>query len=272
MTPTGAVTIATLVAAILAPGVLRAQPLLPDIADYAVLGLGGVSIRRETRVLSGAVGAVAGTVRLGRQSRVTNIVAGPTIRLGVSTRTGTLFCHLASGPPPLPLCNAFADPLVNPALLAPVPVTPGATDLIIPPHSSASPYPAGSFGDVRVGVGSVLQLSGGTYTARSLRIARGGRVVCSTDCRIGVLGLVRLRRGAALGSFAPIQANTARVDVAASGPLPAFVARARSNVSATIFAPAGDVALGPLGSYRGAFVGRTVVIGPDATVRGDSAL
>jgi len=203
---------------------------------------------------------------------VTNIVAAPTVRLGLSAHTGTLFCHLVSGPPTLPSCNAFTDPLLNPALLAPVPVTPGSTDLTLPPHTGTAPYPPGSFGDVRVGAGSVLQLYGGTYSARSLRVGRGGRVSCATACRIGVLGPVRLRRGAELGSSASIQANTARVDVAASGPLPAFVARARANVSATIFAPAGDIVLGPLGAYRGAFVGRTVVIGANATVRGDSAL
>ena len=55
-------------------------------------------------------------------------------------------------------------------------------------------------------------------------------------------------------------------------PLPVFVARARANVSATVFAPGGDVVLGPRGSYRGAVLGRTVVVGPAATVRVDSAL
>jgi hypothetical protein len=62
------------------------------------------------------------------------------------------------------------------------------------------------------------------------------------------------------------------VDIAAAGPSAAFVARPRANVSATIFAPAGRIALGPLGNYRGAFIGRTEVVGPSATVRGDSAL
>jgi hypothetical protein len=43
-------------------------------------------------------------------------------------------------------------------------------------------------------------------------------------------------------------------------------------MSVTIFAPAGDVVLGANGSHRGAFVGRTVAVGPGTTVRGDSAL
>lgn len=237
-----------------------------------MLALAGVTIARESRVLSGAVGSVEGTVRLGREARVTNVVAGPTVRLGRDSRTGRLFCHLVSGPPALPLCNAFTDPLLDPALLMPVPVVPGTVDLRLAPRTGTAPVPAGSFGDVRIGAGSVLQLSGGAYAARSLRIGRGARLVCATDCRIGVLGPVRLRRGAELGATSPMRANTVRVDIAASGPVAAFVARPRASVSATIFAPAGDIVLGPLGDYRGAFIGRTATVRPRATVRGDSAL
>ena len=244
----------------------------PDLSDYAILGLDNVTVRRESRVLSGAVGAVGGTVRLGREARVSNVLAGPTVLLGPSTRTGTLFCHIVGGPPTLPVCNAFIDPLVDPALLMPVPVEPGTDDLRLPPHRGTAPVLAGSFADIRVGRGSVLQLYGGTYTARSLRLGPKARVICTTDCRIGVLEKVRLRPGAELGASVPIRANTVRIDVAWAGPLPAFVARPGSNVAATIFAPAGDIVLGPLGSYRGAFIGRNVLIGPQATVRGDSAL
>jgi len=256
----------------LAPGAVRAQAIPPELSDFAVLGLEDVAIRRQTRVLSGAVGAVGGAVRIGPEARVTNVVAAPAVRLGPSAHTGMLFCHLVSGPPTLPVCNAFTDPLVAPALLAPVAVTPGTQDLVLPPHTGTAPFPAGSYRDVRIGRGSVLQLYGGAYTARSLRIGRNARVVCATDCRIGVAGPVRLRRGAGLGASSPTRANTARVDIAATGPLPAFLARSQANVTATIFAPTGDIVLGPLGSYRGAFVGRTVAVGPQATVRGDSAL
>jgi hypothetical protein len=146
----------------LAPGALRAQPVMPpQLAEYAVLGVTGVTVRRESRVLSGAVGSIGGTVRLGRNARVTNVVAAPTVRLGLSSRTGRLFCHFVSGPPTLPSCNAFTDPLVDPALLAPVPVVPGTTDFRLAPHTGTAPIPPGSFRHVRVGAGSVLQLAGG---------------------------------------------------------------------------------------------------------------
>jgi len=262
-----------LLAGLLLVGLARAQSRpVPELTDYAVLGLGDVTIRAGSRVASGAVGSIGGTVRLGRQARVTNVVAAPTVRLGPAAHAGTVFCHFVSGPPTLPTCNAFVDPLVDPALLAPVAVTPGASDLHLPAHTGTAPVPAGSFRDVTVGRGSVLQLYGGAYAMGSLRIRRSGRVECATECRIGILGTVTVGPGAALGALAPLRSNLVRIDVAGSGPLPVFVARARANVSATIFAPAGDVILGSRGSYRGAVVGRTVVVAPEATVRVDSAL
>jgi hypothetical protein len=96
--------------------------------------------------------------------------------------------------------------------------------------------------------------------------------VCVSDCRLGIEGRVRLAGGAELGSLSATKADTARVDIAASGPGAAFVARQRSNVSATIFAPAGDVIVGRLGSHHGALVGHTVVVGASVTMRGNSAL
>ena len=53
---------------------------------------------------------------------------------------------------------------------------------------------------------------------------------------------------------------------------PAFKGKPRSVVAGTIYAPAGSVRLGKLGSYRGAFVGRDVVVSPGAQVRAGSAL
>ncbi len=116
-----------------------------------------------------------------------------------------------------------------------------------------------------------MQLAGGTYSARSLRIGSGGRVVCLAACVIGVQDAVRLKPGAALGADVSTRADTVRVDVAAIGGV-AFVARPRANVAATIFAPATGIVLGPRGSYRGAFIGATVSVGAKATVRADSAL
>src|SRR5689334_22958594 len=80
-----------LLAGLLFGGLARAQSRpVPELGDYAVLGLGDVTIRAGSRVASGAVGAIGGTVRLGPE-----------------THAGTVFCHFVNGPPTLPTCNAF---------------------------------------------------------------------------------------------------------------------------------------------------------------------
>jgi len=255
----------------LAASPLGAQPVVPELGAYTVLASGNVGIRRGARVPSGAVGAITGTARLGGDVRISGRLAAPSVQLAPGTRTGTLFCHVVSGPPPLPLCMPFTDPLVDPALLQPVAVIPGSADLVVRAATGTAPVPPGSFRDVRVGRGALLQLAGGTYTARSLRIGTQGRVVCVDACVIGVLDTVRLKPRATLGAAVATRADTVRVDVAAIGGA-AFVTRPRANVSATIFAPGTGVVLGPRGSYRGAFIGATVTVGSEATVRSDSAL
>jgi hypothetical protein len=88
-----------------------------------------------------------------------------------------------------------------------------------------------------------------------------------------VLESVRLRRGAELGADVRASANLARIDISpAEGTRPAFIAAPRAMLSATVFAPDGDVILGAQGDYRGAIVGRTIRVGPRAMLRGDSAL
>jgi hypothetical protein len=258
-------------ALVLVAAPLGAQPMVPELGAYTVLGVQDVGLRRAARVTSGAAGAVGGTARLGRKARVAGALAAPTVRLARDIRTGPLFCHVVSGPAPLPGCAAFTDPLVDPALLQPPAVTAGSIDLVVRPRTGMAPIPPGSFRDVRVGRGAVLQLAGGTYDAQSLRVGARGRLVCVAPCVVNVLQTVRLKPGAELGAEAATRADTVRVNVGAIGGS-AFVARPEASVSATVFAPGTGIVLGPRGVYRGAFIGATVLVGAEATVRGDSGL
>ena len=261
------------VAALLAGAPAGAQPTMPPgLPGYAVLGVEAVSIRHDTRVASGAVGAIGGTVTLGGGVRVAGVVAAPIVRTGRGTRVGRLFCDLVSGPPVLPSCRAFTSPLLDPAVLSPVVATSGTDDLRIPRRTGTAPIAAASYRDISVGRGGLLQLAGGSYSARSVTIGRAGRLVCVAACRPAVVGDVLLRRGAEIGADSPQRAGTARIDVAGSGAVPGFTTRFRTRVSATIYAPDAAIILGPSGTYRGAFVGRSVTIGVGATVRADSAL
>ena len=277
-----AVAVLGLASVAVAPDRSLGQPLL---GEYAILGQERTALRAGVRVNTGAVGTIGGTLVLGNRVRVSDTVAADTIRLGPDASASRFFCRfvilsrgggVVGGPVvgggTLPACRAFTAPLVDPALLAPVVVTPGTTDLRVPRRTGTAPMPAASYGHVVVGKGSLLQLAGGSYTARSIRVAPSGRLVCADACRIGVLERVVLAPRAELGAGAPLRANQVRLDIAASGVGQAFRAGARAAVAATIYAPAGRLALGARGTYHGAYVGRTVTVGPAATVRADSAL
>jgi hypothetical protein len=249
----------------------------PALGEYALLGVEGVRLGARVRVRSGGVGALAGTVMLGRGVRVAGAVAADMVRLQSQATIGRAFCRLVTrgavvGHASLPLCQAFTPPLVDPGLL-PVPlVTPGVEDLRIPARTGTAPMAPGSYADVVVGPGSLLQLAGGAYSARSIHVARGGRIVCAAACEIGVQESLVLRRSAELGAPRAAQADTMRVNLGTVGETVAMRARTGAVVWATIYAPGADVVLGAGGTYRGAFVGRTVRVGAGAEVRADSAL
>jgi len=244
----------------------------PALSDYSVLGLESVTLRPTARVISGAVGAVDGTVTLRRDTRVAGTVVAGTVELAPESRVGRTFCGIVIGRQPLPACNTPPSPIIDPALLPLVSVVPGGTDLIVPARTGIAPVPPGSFDEVFVGRGSLLTLSGGAYSVRTIRVAAGGQLVCSEACRIGVAETIRLGPGAELGARGGLGPQNVRIDVAGGAEPPAFKGRARSAVTGTIYAPAGLVRLGRLGTYRGAFVGTDVIVGGGAQVRVASAL
>jgi hypothetical protein len=267
-----------------AAALAQSQPVL---RGYAVLGVDLVRIGPSVRVQPGSVGATAttGTVRLAAAAQVSGAVVAPTVRVARRARVGRLFCQVVSGGgfgsgvvggptvggSPIPGCAQLTTPLVDPALLVPIPVTPGASDVQLAPRSGMAPLAPGAYGAVRVGRGSLLQLSGGAYQMRSIRLSPTARLVCLADCRIGVAENVRLGAMAQLGAMKGLSADHVRIDVAAGVPGAAFRAGARTVVSGTVFAPTGTVLLGPNGDYQGAFVGSTVVVRPRSQIREQSA-
>jgi hypothetical protein len=244
----------------------------PALSDYSVLGLESVTLKRTARIVSGAVGAVDGTVTLRRDARVAGTVVAGTVEIGRDSRVGRTFCGIVIGRPPLPTCIAPPNPIVDPALLPVVAVVPGSSNLIVPTHTGIAPVPPGSFDEVVVGRGSVLTLSGGSYAMRTIRVAADGQLLCDEACHLGVLESITLGPRAELGARGGLGPQNVRIDVAGGDRPLAFRGRPRSAVTGTIYAPAGVVRLGRLGSYRGAFVGTDVIVGGGAQVRVGSAL
>jgi len=264
-----ALTVVTLLVMGAGAGVAQ-QP--PALADYSVLGLEGVTLKPAARLISGAAGAVDGTVTLKHDARVAGTVVAGTVELARDTRVGRTFCGIVIGPPPLPSCVTPPNPVVDPALLPLVTVVPGGTDLVVPTRTGIAPVPPGTFDEIDVGKGSVLTLVGGDYTARSIKVGADAQLLCNEACRIGVVESVRLGPRAELGARGGLSPQNVRIDVAGGTNPPAFKGKARSVVTGTIYAPAGALRLGKLGTYRGAFVGLDVVVGKGAQVRVGSAL
>jgi hypothetical protein len=266
------------------PAGAQRAPVQPELHAYAVLGLEAVRLRRGARVPSGSVGAVNGSVRLGAATRVSGSVAADLVHVGPEANVGgNLFCRLVTGGRfgsgvvggpsvqggAVPGCLTLVTPLVDVTQIAVAAVTPGPDDLVIPPRTGSAPIAAGSYGRVSVGAGALLQLAGGTYEVRSIRLARRARLVCVAECRIGVLEDVVVRPRGQLGASASVRAENVRVDVTTTFD-PGFRAGAESVLAATVVVPGGGIVLGRGGMYRGAFIARSVVVGADARVRGDS--
>lgn len=266
------------------PGAAAAQSQ-PALRAYAILGVNEVRVGANVRVQPGAVGATAGSVRLATAAQVPGTVVGDSVRVARRVRVGRLFCGLVSGAgfgpgvvggptvggSPIPGCLKLTPPVVDPTLLVPVTVAPGTTDMVVGPRSSAAPLAPGAYGALRVGRGSLLQLDGGAYQVRSIRLAPTARLVCVDDCRIGVAENVRLGPKAQLGAVKGLMAERVRFDIAAGTTGAAFRAGPHTVVAGTVFAPTGTVLLGPNGDYQGAFVGSTVVVRTRSQVHEQSA-
>jgi hypothetical protein len=170
-------------------------------------------------------------------------------------------------------CLQLSTPVVDPALLASVPVAPGTGDLTIPARTASPAVTPGAYGAVVVRRGGLLELAGGAYQVRSIRLAGAARLVCLDECRIGVGETVTLSARAQLGAAKGlVDASEVRLDVAGSPIAPAFRTGPNAIVAGTVFAPTGDIVLGPGGQYRGAFIGRSVLVRARGRVSQDSAL
>jgi len=267
------------------PGFAAAQSQ-PALQGFAVLGVESVRVGPGARVQPGAVGVTGGSVRLAAGAAVPGSVVADSVHVARRARVGRLFCRLVSGGvfgpgvvggptvggSPVSGCRTLTVPVVDPTLLVPLTIAPGTADILVPAGTGSSPTPASALGAVTVGRGGLLQLAGGEYQVRSIRLRRAARLVCLDDCRIGVAESVRLARRAQLGAAQGlIRASSVRVDIAAAvADGVAFRTGPNGIVAATIFAPTGDVVLGPGGDYRGAYIGRTVTVRARGRVRENS--
>ncbi len=264
-----------LVLVVVAGGLLAPSPggaderTLHALEDYAILARDTVKIGAGSTVESGHVGAISGSIELGRNAYVNGNVAADTVELDRGARAATVNCRFIQATDATsctPLDLPVAD--LNNLRLAQPPL--GAVDIDVPRRTRSAPVASGEFGSVTVNGSADLMLEGGAYAFRTLTVHPRGKVVCRSKCAIRVQDAVLLRQRAALVPGTGLDARAVRLDLEGSGKV--FTARPLTVVQATVYAPQGTVFLGRRGKFEGAFVGRSVVTGTSAKVRLNSGL
>ena len=271
------------------PRVPRPRSLSRRRRAYAVLGLESVRVGPGARVQPGAVGATAGSVRLAAARGGSRAASSPTrcasrarpgrtavlpARIGRRVRPRRGRRSRRRGWRPGSRLPRAHHPVVDPALLAPVAVTPGARDLVVPPRTGSAPVAAGAFGAVTVGRGGLLQLAGGDVPG-ALDPPRAG----------GAPGVPRRVPHRRRRERAPRTPGAARSRARARPGQPrAGRHRGRGRRRVRLPRPVGTASWrrrsslppatscsGRGGDYRGAYVGRSVTVRPRGRVREDSA-
>ena len=238
--------------------------------DYAVFGLGDVTLQNGVRAVDGDVGSNNGTTTIGKGVLVTGAVVGRTIELRQNAVPDSLFCLLLKGGSGTLMCQAVTLPIVSASQLPPVQVVPGTTNLTIPSKGSTSAAPQGAYGNLRIGSRGTLVLAGGTYVFRSIRVNSRGQLLCEAACQIGVAETVKIQSRGVLRGLNGTRAEAIRVNVARTSSNTVFSAGTRSNVSAVVYAPGGRIVLQNQGNFVGAFVGSTVRVRQGALVQARS--
>jgi len=240
--------------------------------EYAVFGLGDVTLQDGVRAVDGDVGSNNGTTIVGQRVRVAGAVVGRTIKLRKNALPDSLFCLLLKGGSGTLFCQAVTLPIVSTAQLPPVQVVPGTMNVTIPSKGSHSPAPAGAYGKLKIGSRGTLVLAGGTYVFRSIRVNSRGQLLCAAPCQIGVADTMSIQSRGIVGGTGGTRAESIRVNVAKTSSKAVFSADQNSNVSAVVYAPGGRILLrgGNQGNYVGAFVGGSVKVGKGALVQARS--
>jgi hypothetical protein len=260
----------------------RSQPS-PGVGNAVLLATNSVQIDRDSAVLSGDVivnrapiGPVLGEAALSLDRGVTTpagyklaassidldqgAMAGGDVYYNTLTNAGTIagtrFTPLA-----LPVFASLPPALVRPA---------GSTNVIVADNGALT-LDEGAYGDLTVGRGATLTLSGGGYAFRSITVARDGAlryakaadVVVSGRADFGANAVVSPADGSGLTSAAiRIQVDGLNgTDGALLSTPPSVHAGQAAKLFATVYATGGSLIFEQDVEGNGAFFARDILVG-----------
>ena len=163
-------------------------------------------------------------------------------------------------------------PVFEPSELPPfVAGSSNANDIVVPKNGTQI-LAFGTYGDIVVGKGATLILDG-LYQVRSILVNKKGEILFDGESEVTVVETLKTKSKATIGpqSGSGIEAKDIIFYVAGGNNGKAANIGSKNTLSATIFAPNGDIIVGSKSVVIGALFGKTVELKSKVSVTRDSA-
>jgi len=184
-------------------------------------------------------------------------IAGGDVYYNTLSNQGSITGSRVS-PLPLPVFATLPPALVR---------TPGSADVNVP-NGAFKTLDEGAYGNVVIGTGATLRLTGGGYAFRSITVGRAGALRCAAPSDIVVSGRAEVGSDATIGPETGLTGAAIRIQVdglnGTDGGLlsnpPAIHVGQGTKVSATLYATGGSIVFDQSVEGTGAFLARDIMV------------
>lgn len=241
---------------------------VPGWPEEAVAGVRGVRVGRGSRI-EGDVAVIEGATRgelvVDPAARIEGYVAANRVRVaaGGEIAGGLVRTNRLDAP-------GSIEAKVVKYLKLPLPLElPRLSEIrvsdrpVIVESGGTTKLPPGEYGRILLQSGSrgrptVLRLTGGRYTARSVDLGRNAVVVCDAPCDVSIRSRLKTGADSRIGSDAEgLPAAQVRIIVAGGD----AILGVKNRLRVRLFVPRGKLVIGDGSVARGTFVGREVSLG-----------
>jgi hypothetical protein len=245
--------------------VLNGDVVVNEASDGPTLD-GGVELNVDKAIVSGILTASgdlkADSVALNKFATITGIVSYNEL-FDSGASVGGLDTPLAL--PVFAQLPAFQSAMVNA----------GAPDVIVGAGGSET-LDESDYGDIDIGTGATVTMTGGVYNVRSIKLGKDARLLFTEGADIRVEGDLFTGRNSVVGAASGSEVFPSEVVIYVGGingaagglleaPLAADLGR-ESTFSANVYAPNGTIKIGTAMLATGGFIARDVWVGTGARV------